>query len=702
VGSRNISLRWSLCFLLICIFAQMSLAEKTLFSIDSHSSPVAVRAYEIEGNVIKDPVTISEDLFGYGPVGAAVSEKLGLLFVTYEAADIVPVFRCRTLLKVTDVDTNVNNLAGIAADDSKDKIYILQRNTQRLYVYTWNETNKTLDFESQEILVGLPSPYTGTGIALDGEYLYVTDTSDTVRCFDTTNWEHQADRDITLPQGNNAWAIAIYHHYNLFDIRYGYFGGYISHNNLIRVDMDDPNDYTIVTPSQASGEGVNGLAVDPNTGLVYASIDDGSNRVFDTYLNELYSIDTNVEGPAGMAVGNRFYSPFKIEKSDDVDDNECVSPQMGEITYTLCYDYQWDKVTDPDPCEFDSLSIVDYLPQGVDFVSASDNGSYDSDTQTVTWTISLDPFDPNCVNLTVRTNKSIIPGDDITNKAKISTTLTIDSKELDYSDSYEIDTPVCDCSEYGRIIRVDADANVQDPNGATWDLAFKNLQDALAVTWPCDEVWVADGSYKPTTNPNNKKAGFGMINRVGVYGGFSGSEQERYERNWFDNETVLSGVIDSAENEPNRVDYVVAIDANNVPSVLDGFTISGGGVAGVYCEKSSPVIQHNKITNNITGIYCFESAELVIKNSWIYRNDYGLYFESPKGTALVRNNTIANNNEVGIYLESGSEPNIINCIFSGHPTDSDLVGCYATYSYIEYPTVLEPNTIPPYLAQGNI
>jgi len=77
MSNRN-SLRWFLYFLLICLFGQTSNAEKTLFSIDSHSSPVAVRAYEIEGNIIKDPVTISEDLFGYGPVGIAASKDLGL------------------------------------------------------------------------------------------------------------------------------------------------------------------------------------------------------------------------------------------------------------------------------------------------------------------------------------------------------------------------------------------------------------------------------------------------------------------------------------------------------------------------------------------------------------------------------------------------------------------------------------------------
>jgi len=369
VGIKHIPLRWLLYFLLICLFVQASRAEKSLFSVDSHHGPIT-RAYAIEGTTLRDPITLSEELYGIGPTGVAVSEKLGLMFMCYENDDTVSVFRCRTLLKVADVDTNVYNLAGIAADDVKDKIYILQRNTNNLYVYTWNEATKDLDLygDNPKELSDLPNK--GTGIALDGDLLYVTDTSDTVRCYNTTTWAHDDSNDITLPEDKGAWGIAVYH--DSSDNRYGYFGGYVSnsHNNLIRVDLDDPNDYLIITPSSDSP--VLGLAADPNTGLIYASVADHTNRVFDTSLNELFSIETNVtgSGPAGMSVGNRFYSPFKIEKGDDVDDNDCVSPQMGEITYTLCYDYQWDEESDPDPCEFDSLSIIDYLPQGVDFVNS--------------------------------------------------------------------------------------------------------------------------------------------------------------------------------------------------------------------------------------------------------------------------------------------------------------------------------------------
>jgi len=93
---------------------QIDGALKSLFSIDSHHGPIT-RAYSIEGTTLADPVTISEELYGAGPTGVAVSEELGLMFMCYESDDTVTVFRCRTLLKVTDVKTNVSNLAGIVA-----------------------------------------------------------------------------------------------------------------------------------------------------------------------------------------------------------------------------------------------------------------------------------------------------------------------------------------------------------------------------------------------------------------------------------------------------------------------------------------------------------------------------------------------------------------------------------------------------------
>src|SRR5690606_31131476 len=37
------------------------------------------------------------------------------------------------------------------------------------------------------------------------------------------------------------------------------------------------------------------------------------------------------------------------------------------------------------------------------------------------------------------------------------------------------------------------------PDGQTWGSAYRTLQDALAVAHDRDEIWVARGTYKPTT-----------------------------------------------------------------------------------------------------------------------------------------------------------------------------------------------------------
>jgi len=69
-----------------------------------------------------------------------------------------------------------------------------------------------------------------------------------------------------------------------------------------------------------------------------------------------------------------------------------------------------------------------------------------------------------------------------------------------------------------------------------------------------------------------------MVSGIGLYGGFEGGEEERYERDWGDpcKETILSGDIDSYDDDPNRVDYVVVSKVANSVNVLDGFTITGG------------------------------------------------------------------------------------------------------------------------------
>lgn len=76
----------------------------------------------------------------------------------------------------------------------------------------------------------------------------------------------------------------------------------------------------------------------------------------------------------------------------------------------------------------------------------------------------------------------------------------------------------------GARIYVDQSA-LQTETGATWGNAYRSLQTALAAADSGDEIWVANGVYKPATpsTPNPRAARFEMKHGVMLYGGFHGA-----------------------------------------------------------------------------------------------------------------------------------------------------------------------------------
>lgn len=98
-----------------------------------------------------------------------------------------------------------------------------------------------------------------------------------------------------------------------------------------------------------------------------------------------------------------------------------------------------------------------------------------------------------------------------------------------------------------KTIYVDDNASANG-DGTSWASAHKYLQDALASAEYGDEIWVAEGTYKPDQGAG-KTAGdraspFVLVNGVGMYGGFLGTESSRNPQG-DNNQTILSGEIDS-------------------------------------------------------------------------------------------------------------------------------------------------------------
>jgi hypothetical protein len=123
----------------------------------------------------------------------------------------------------------------------------------------------------------------------------------------------------------------------------------------------------------------------------------------------------------------------------------------------------------------------------------------------------------------------------------------------------------------GEILCVKHDAAGSN-DGSSWQGAYTDLQDALAVAQTGDEIWVAEGLYYPTSDAINRTATFELQEGVALYGGFAGTETERDQRDWEDNVTVPSGDIDGNDTTDARgvVVTLTHIVGDNAYHVLCG------------------------------------------------------------------------------------------------------------------------------------
>lgn len=146
-------------------------------------------------------------------------------------------------------------------------------------------------------------------------------------------------------------------------------------------------------------------------------------------------------------------------------------------------------------------------------------------------------------------------------------------------------------------------------NGQTWETAYTDLVTALNAAQSGDEIWVATGTYKPTTE-TNRSSSFALKAHVSVYGGFVGNETTRDQRDWLANHTVLSGDI-GLTSDPSDNCYHVVTGADG--ALLDGFTIAygcadglatadqcGGGLYNSYC---GPTVRNCTFVDNYADYY---------------------------------------------------------------------------------------------------
>lgn len=365
--------------------------------------------------------------------------------------------------------------------------------------------------------------------------------------------------------------------------------------------------------------------------------------------------------------------PGLLAKADNLDPNNSVLPN-DSITYTISYENNLKDPNDPNlPLEtLTNVTITDRLPPEVDYEPTSDP-NYDPNNHTYTWNIgTVEPNESNSVTLTVTVNELAEPLGTIVNIC------VIDANEIPAVTAVEVtdvnfwvpDVIYVDVSKEGL-------TGSRYDTGMSWENAYIDLQDATErARLGCGrQIWVAAGTYIPATDPEYADVTFGLVNGIALYGGFAGTETALSQRNLADpnNETVLTGDTDN-DGEPDWVDSVVTVSDVNNATIIDGFTITKGVDAGIWCEDNgSPAIRNNKVTGSNYS-WEFDSGAIYCDNS------------SPH----IINCNIKDNRGHGISCKGSSEPNIIGCTIE----DNDLYGiCYKGVGNIYVASLVITNSV---------
>ncbi|MEM9079766.1 MAG: right-handed parallel beta-helix repeat-containing protein [Verrucomicrobiota bacterium] len=211
-------------------------------------------------------------------------------------------------------------------------------------------------------------------------------------------------------------------------------------------------------------------------------------------------------------------------------------------------------------------------------------------------------------------------------------------------------------------------------DGTSWLDAFTDLQSALAAASSGNEIWVAEGTYRPSAGTDRNDT-FQLVNGVTIYGGFDGTETSVDQRNPnpTTNGTILSGDLagDDGPDFTNTSDnsYSIVTGSNtDETAILDGFTISGGNANGtsgstnkggaLYNDHGSPTIRNCFFLKNEANVQFGKGGAV-----------YNLAATPTFTSCLFRGNRAGFRG--GAITNDSASPTLTNCLFEGNTSGVD-------------------------------
>jgi len=257
-------------------------------------------------------------------------------------------------------------------------------------------------------------------------------------------------------------------------------------------------------------------------------------------------------------------------------------------------------------------------------------------------------------------------------------------------------------------------------DGSTWLNAYNDLQVALTNASFGDEIWVAAGTYYPSTG-TNRASTFTLPTGVRVYGGFIGTETMLSQQDWENNITILSGDLGVPNNNMDNAFHVVTATGTLASTIINGFTIRdgnadtgfgfdtfGGGLflqdgnatisncrfesnfatfigGAIYISSGSPTIDNCSFINNnspsgLGGAISNATGGGTINNCLFEGNtgSFGGAISNDDGPLNVSNSIFINNSATdgGGISNNDNSPTITNCLFLGNSATDDGGGAY--------------------------
>ena len=424
----------TLCVLAVALVGTAS--AKSLYVIDAiNARPTPISVYNVNPDgTLTYQATDTVPRWSGGAVGLAAWFEIdpvtlkptgeGTLFVTYEFTNRIQLVDVKTMLNLGYIDvTGAYNMAGIVYDSANDLVYTVDRYTDDLYVYSFDNILKTLTLQGHYDLPGLVNSYTGGayGITLDEEndLLYVGSRQTTVRYYNTSDWSLAG----SITVAHTAINVAV-------DVKenFLYSGGGFAYNYYL--DKYDLNTSATDSVYIATGAGVMGLGVDPDTGHVYCTTGRGHDdlRVYDSSLALVQNVGQIGSSPTGLVISKVGYKPaLSVEKDDGL--TGCVDTG-DSVTYTITYENTGN-------IDVNNAVITDTLDAGVTFVSVTGGGTYDPVMHTVTWDLgTVVQGESGSVLLTVSVNAGT-EGTTLLNKCTIDSDETPPQTVTEYTDICE-------------------------------------------------------------------------------------------------------------------------------------------------------------------------------------------------------------------------------------------------------------------------